>query len=148
MPYNELYSGYSAPANIKRKNGARYLWKKNGLIYTQTSVPEGNTWVVERDVNLKINKEVDTGNTWVDGKPIYKKLLTGTGFSVSGSYSIIAHGVDNLEQLISSSGYVGTSGGPQYSTYANYVDGVGNFRFFWTGGGAYDYAFYIEYTRA
>jgi len=148
MPYNDLYSGYTAPANLKRKNGIRYLWKKNGVTYVQIGAPEGNKWVPERDASFKINEEVDTGETWIDGKPVYQKLLVGPSFVVAGSYSLIPHGVPNLEQLISSSGYVGSSGADQYSTYANYIDNLGNFRFFWTAGGAYNYAFFIKYTRA
>jgi len=146
MNYNELERGMRSPAGLKRKNGARYLWKKDGIVYTQNGPDFTNDWVAEAPVLFKEGEEVDTGKIWIDDKPIYRKLLTGTSFTTGGSYGRVPHEIPGIQTLVAASGYVGTPGGAQYATYANYIDPT-NFYWYWTAAGNYDYHFWITYTR-
>jgi len=147
MIYNGLEEGFRAPSGLVRPNGSRYLWKKNGNVYIQEAVPQGKKWSVEEPAEFKLDTEVDTGERWFDGKPIYQQAYSGSSFAVSGSYASIPHNIIGLDTFIQSAGYVGSAGGAQYSTYANYVDGLGNFRFFWTAPGNFPYTFFIRYTK-
>lgn len=47
--------------------------------------------------------EVDTGKTWIDGKPIYRKVLEATLPSTSGDFGI-THNINNLGQVINQYG--------------------------------------------
>lgn len=55
--------------------------------------------------------EVNTGKIWTDGKPIYRKVVTGTlpGFTPSSGGTDdgnVAHGISNFNEFISISGKI------------------------------------------
>lgn len=52
--------------------------------------------------------EVDTGYTWVDGSPIYKKTVN-TGSLPDTNYKDIAHGITGLGHIIKLEGYAASS---------------------------------------
>ena len=45
--------------------------------------------------------EINTGKTWIDGKPIYRKVI-----QVSGHPATIVHNISNLDKVIGLSGYI------------------------------------------
>lgn len=47
--------------------------------------------------------EVNTGYTWIDGKNIYKKTIS-TGALPNNTTETVAHGISNLDKIISLSG--------------------------------------------
>lgn len=48
--------------------------------------------------------EQDTGLTWVDGKPVYQKTISGTMNPTSPT--TIAHGISNFDELVSMEGSI------------------------------------------
>lgn len=146
MHYNNLETGHRSPASLKRKNGSRYLWKNDGITYIQNGPDFKSAWVAEEPVLFIENEEIDTGEKWVNGETIYRKLLVGPSFTVGGSYGRIAHNIDDIGYVVSASGYVGDPEQYQYTTYANYTN-LTEFRFYWTGSGAYEYHVWITYTK-
>ena len=66
--------------------------------YDGTTVP--TNW---EKVNDYSTEEVKTGETWIDGKPIYRKVVTGT-INATGNNQVILTG--NIDSLIDYSGYI------------------------------------------
>jgi len=107
--------------------------------------------------------EVDTGKTWIDGKPIYRRVFTG-GVTVSAHTHLsltLAVGIDNI---IDSGGEIDVTGtGDFYSVPSTNADAIYNFvRRYASGSGAgslqlmtktiYDrtnvpYRIWVEYTK-
>lgn len=74
--------------------------------YSGNDVPVG--W---EKVNDYSTNEVNTGKTWIDGKPIYRKVIEYTPSQTIGAVgqliSInIAHNISNFERPVNISGYV------------------------------------------
>lgn len=46
------------------------------------------------------SSEIKTNKVWIDGKPIYRKVLYDTTSRSAGNYSI-AHGIQNYDEIIS-----------------------------------------------
>ena len=63
--------------------------------YTGTDIPAG--W---EEVESYSTDEIDTGKVWVDGKPIYRKVFTGT--TANAEYTEITH---SFETITNFSGY-------------------------------------------
>ena len=67
--------------------------------------------MAEKQCNLVKNRggvqystsEVMTGDTWIDGKPVYRITLTGTAPSVAGAMNIQ---IPNLDTLVSWQGFI------------------------------------------
>lgn len=85
--------------------------------------------------------EQDTGKVWVDGRPIYRKVIRGT-FNVTASASIpVAHGISGLTtslEIISLSGGLkigaGAVSGGQMQVFNQYREIAGN----WLGFTSFD----------
>ena len=74
---------------------------------TKTSVVDSINELV--DTQLYSTTEVKTNKVWIDGKPIYRKVITGTLPAISGSGSVdtnIAHNISNFENYTKISGYL------------------------------------------
>ena len=59
--------------------------------------------------------EVDTGKTWIDGKPIYRRVFTGTITAAAGVRTLTSL-MGGVSAVINTGGYVNSGG----STYTNY----------------------------
>ena len=62
-------------------------------------------------------EEVLTGDTWIDGKPIYKKVITGT--LPSATTNTLLTTLEELESLVNISGYLIPSSNPNDFTPIN-----------------------------
>lgn len=81
------------------------------VVYNGTSIPDG--WEEVEDYSTT---EIDTGKTWIDGKPIYRKVITGT---LSGTEKqSFPLGINNLGMIISLNGIV--SNGNNFFTLPSY----------------------------
>lgn len=67
--------------------------------YTGTDIPAG--W---EEVESYSTSEVNTGQTWIDGKPIYKKVI-----NTGNMTSAVSHGISNLDWVISIYGVAKTN---------------------------------------
>ena len=54
----------------------------------------------EEDYCHYSTEETKTGNYWIDGKPIYRKVFTGT----ASNGTTVNHGINNLEKVIDMKG--------------------------------------------
>ncbi len=94
--------------------------------------------------------ETRTGKTWIDGKPIYRKVVD-VGTIPSGSSKHVAHGIQNLDRFLelkiiakgSTNNFEFVFGGDKVAIYANSVNlelSAGNYP---------DYTGYaiLEYTK-
>lgn len=75
--------------------------------YDGTTVP--SNW---EKVNDYSTEEVKTGETWIDGKPIYKKTIQFTTSAI-GKHSI-KHNISNLDTIIEGKGSAKDSSGAFY----------------------------------
>lgn len=75
--------------------------------YDGTTVP--SNW---EKVNDYSTEEVKTGETWIDGKPIYKKTIQFTTSAI-GKHSI-KHNISNLDTIIEGKGSAKDSSGTFY----------------------------------
>ena len=105
-----------------------------------------------------LTTEVNTGKTWIDGKPIYRKVYTGT-YSGSG---IINISTPDLENIINSYGYIKSKYDNRhvpipsiFITDSNYNDGISYFpnnKIEIRVGGAFsnisDYVLVVEYIKS
>lgn len=68
-----------------------------------TDIPDG--WQQTTDVNTYSTNEIKTGKTWVDGKPIYRKTLTGnTGSArVNAQYTLLTDA--NIDNITNAEGF-------------------------------------------
>ena len=107
--------------------------------------------------------ERDTGRKWIDGTPIYRKVISATGAMATGLTNY-AHGITGLSRLISLEGFAIRDDGSEQQTSlpypsaqtdvsivticddTNVASGVG---VFWTGAGntLSDPIFVLEYTK-
>ena len=107
--------------------------------------------------------ERDTGRKWIDGSPIYRKVITASGNMATGVTNY-AHGITGLDRVISCMGfclrddanteqtilpYPSDTSGTLIRTIpddTNVANGVGTF---WTGAGntLSDPTFILEYTK-
>ena len=143
-------------------NGSYWVATYNALI-TGTDA-DGNTIAHDIDVNVQTRgtsdadystSEVETGRLWIDGKPIYRKVVNATTTSGSSSVSVSALSIDTL---VSSSAIVETSNGikfvcPYYNTdnsKMSYNLSADNSSISVTSGGTYAYGaltIILEYTK-
>ena len=54
--------------------------------------------------------EIDTGSTWIDGKRIYRKVVS-CGALPNGTSKSVAHGISNLEHFVTIAGIAWGSAG-------------------------------------
>lgn len=120
--------------------------------YTGDTIPTG--W---EEVNDYSTTEIDTGKKWIDGKSIYRKVLTITSVA-----SNTPHGITNLDRVISYYGNMKRSSGViimiplvfNEITYQISINGINSTEILWTKGNnaptpSNDYPMYIvlEYTK-
>ena len=129
--------------------------------YDGSTVPSG--WVEIDDYSTS---EVNTGKKWIDGKPIYRKVLTGTTTTVDTAINI-PHGISNYEYImIDNKSFVKSTSGsntfilpincpPNTSSDYNkrpvraYVsnNNISIYIGGYNGYSSYDYAIILEYTK-
>jgi microcystin-dependent protein len=63
--------------------------------YDGDVVPDGYEEVVDYSTS-----EIKTGSKWIDGKPIYRKIVTTNNYTLSSSSSAIASGITNVSTLV------------------------------------------------
>ena len=87
--------------------------------YTGTDIPNG--W---EQVNDYSTTEIDTGKKWIDGKPIYRKVINDT--TSSSSDQTMLSTITNLDYCISIKGILVDSGYsiviPSYVNSNNYTN--------------------------
>ena len=60
---------------------------------------------------------------WIDGKPIYQKTVYTASLNASGTDTVIAHGISNLDHIINAFGYTyGGAGTSRRSTLSPYFN--------------------------
>lgn len=79
-----------------------------------TSTQDGYSCNYINDTNSYLKEETDTGQTYYDGKKIYRKLLTGT--SVSGSVVTLQAGLSNINTITKFYGVYGNDYPIPYAT--------------------------------
>lgn len=132
---------------LKRYNGAD--WEAVGgkitgdtlpigseVDYVGDSVPAG--W---EEVDSYSTSEVNTGETWIDGKPIYRKIYANNSYSQNASTTAdVSFSLPNLDMItaiygsakvndvcypVPNSMWANTSGGMQYSWNINAITSSG-----------------------
>lgn len=129
--------------------------------YDGNSVPSG--WQEVYDYSTS---EINTGKKWVDGKTLYRKVITGTTTTVNAAFTV-AHGVSNYDiMMIDNKSFVKSTGGgktfilpincpPNTSSDYNkrpvraYVstDDISIYIGGYNGYSSFDYAVILEYTK-
>ncbi len=67
-----------------------------------SEISSSNKLVTASDLSYSTS-ETKTGGTWINGKPIYRKVLEGTLISTPGTY-FIQHGISNLDYVVNAYG--------------------------------------------
>lgn len=81
-----------------------------------------------KDAEVYSTSEVKTNKVWIDGKPIYKKVLVGGSVS-GGSGIIISTNTNNIDTMLTTTGFGLNSGGSwwplnrSHETTFNYQSG-------------------------
>ena len=88
--------------------------------YTGSSVPAGWEEVADYSTN-----EVNTGKTWIDGKPIYRRVVDA-GTSSGSGYTNVNHNIANIDTLCFYQAYMNDSGSIYQLPWFNSI-GEGNF---------------------
>lgn len=73
--------------------------------FNGTNIPDGWTEIESYSTN-----EVKTGETWIDRKPIYRKVFTGTTASTAGQIATLGN-IANLDTIIDIYGSIMSSSG-------------------------------------
>lgn len=82
-----------------------------------------------KDINVYSTNEVDTGKTWIDGKPIYRKVVD-CGLLPNNTFKDVSHNISNLDEIININGIINYNNGfynlfPLYKTssiaYIDYI---------------------------
>jgi hypothetical protein len=82
----------------------------------------------------------------MDGKPVYEKFLTGVGFTSSGGYVKIAHGIPDPFTVLESWAWVDYGTNVTANLYAIYFQ-AGLLRGFWGGALNKPWRVVIRYTK-
>lgn len=80
------------------------------LFYHKTILPQKLSSIARGDYSTD---EVDTGKKWIDGRPIYRKVVRGKVNFTGNGYSSIPHGINGLTpawEVVSWSGNMRLSG--------------------------------------
>lgn len=117
--------------------------------------------------NSKIysTEEVDTGQKWINGKTIYRKVITGTTTTTNASFTV-AHGITNYENImIDGKSFIKSVGASTFIIPANCPpnttdsynrrpvrttivdDNISIYIGDYNGYSSYDYAIILEYTK-
>ncbi len=89
----------------------------------------GTSLILDTDYSTS---EVKTGATWINGKPIYRKVITFTGDSVQ--LQSVAHGISNLGVVIEYFCWFGepNNGRQRFVNFNYYADATWNCGFYVT----------------
>lgn len=102
-----LSTSLAAKENTSNKSTSTALGTSNTLYPTQNAV---KTYVDGKAENYSTS-EYNTGRTWIDGSPIYKKTLTGTISQAAGSRSYLNINVSTSNiNLVNAEGYFNWGG--------------------------------------
>lgn len=153
-------------STLKRYNGTN--WETIGgsitgdtlpigseIDYTGSSVPAG--WEEVADYSTS---EINTGKTWIDGKPIYRKVIEYTKPDHKTS-TAIPHNISNLGTIVNVYGWsyvedtwrsITNFYSSDISTYNQclyQIDGTNILMVYssWYGNKAYQIIFVLEYTK-
>lgn len=106
--------------------GVRTSWgmfvnQDSGILYRLVFNDDNDTWSVQAMTgDSYYTSEVKTGDTWVDGKPIYKKTVTKS--STGGT--TITHGISNFGTLVKIEGSAYDSTSRKYIALPSAVTGA------------------------
>lgn len=89
---------------LKDQNGDNII----PALGTATVTSANIDWSTVSDVNYSMN-EVNTGGTWIDGKPIYKKSVD-FGWLPNNTTKNVNHGISNFGRLVKAEASAGMSG--------------------------------------
>ena len=151
--------GYSVGTtqNLRNNNSDYYVYRIEGLVNTEAIQPHEDGTTEEYSTT-----EVVTNKIWVDGKQIYRKVITGTNSS-STSFTV-SLGITNVDQfvnidarLLRTGDYTQNSNIGQYywtsTDYWNCYLSTPSSKQLTIRGGSdwpkrpYDYAIILEYTK-
>ena len=144
--YKDSTTGQMKPLGVKVEDT---LPVGTEVDYDGQDIPEG--WVEIDDPNTYSTEEQRIG-TWIDGKPIYRKVFTGT-FENDTNFHQIASNVENLINV------GGTTAGRHFSYFINTTTMTGETDFVIFNGnlnyrlraydrlGGQDYNLFAEYTK-
>lgn len=114
------------------------------IIVVGSETPTSQTELIFESIDLDAQyteseyystNEVKTNKVWIDGKPIYRKVITFTTDEVSGSWKNYSTGVSNLDKMISIQATI---------ERANYVNSVP----YEENANGYIYMTYVKSSRA
>lgn len=130
------------------------------------STTDGYSCNYINNMNDYSTNEVNTGKKWIDGKPIYRKVITGTTSTKDAAFNV-AHGISNYDiMMIDNKSFVKSTGGgnifilpincpPNTSSDYNkrpvraYVstNSISIYIGGYNGYNSFDYAIILEYTK-
>lgn len=112
-------------------NGARkgdVTRGKRKAVYFYIKATSGLSENAQDNVVAQLNEErsystteINTGKKWIDGKPIYRKVID-CGALPNNTTKNVAHGINNLKKVIKSEGYSDNNAGTQIPI--PYVSGI------------------------
>lgn len=100
----EVHDGYntstidSYSCNYVNTHYSENLPIGSKIDFDGVSVPSG--WEVIEESEEYLTTETKTNKTWIDGKPIYRKVVTTSTLANNGSM-VINHGISNLDTMVS-----------------------------------------------
>ena len=65
---------------------------------------KSRTTSIENVCKYYLNQEIDSGQVWINGKPIYRKVITGATGSTAGDLNVY-HNIENLDMFIRVEGF-------------------------------------------
>jgi hypothetical protein len=80
--------------------------------------------------------EIDTGQKWIDGKAIYRRVVTGTVTAAANAFATSTIGQTGVDRLLSAAGWW------EYSTATHNICAVGN-----NISSSYTFAAYVPYSE-
>lgn len=98
--------------------------------------------------NTYSTEETLTGKTWIDGKPIYRKVIQGTVIPVNGTTAI-----ENVSRIIKQEGYLKDNniwyigGRNEFNLTLDEQSHNVLYFFRYSAGASYDWYFTVEYTK-
>jgi hypothetical protein len=92
-------------ADINKCNASDLNEIKN-VVNNNATETSTNSTNIANIINAEVysTTEVKTNNVWINGKPIYRKVIQYTS-ALSGGNNSIPHGISNFDELVSLSGY-------------------------------------------
>lgn len=86
------------------------------------------------ELNHFTTTESLTGQTWIDGKPVYRKVLEGGSVSAGGTTNL-ATGITNLDKVIDAYGFAYDSAGDWFPLSRAHKNGNYSITYYWNASG-------------